>query len=135
MKPNGDLMVCKNKGRPNKEESRVMKCSDELKKEIQKLKDEMSFASGTEILIALSIASDSMVRHVNMFPEVFFMDVTANTNRQKRDLFVMVVKDASGEAYPANLTVIPSGQSWVFMKLLEETDWLSQTMTNLNTVH
>lgn len=109
----------KNKGRPNKEQKRIMNCSDDLRRELENLKREMAISDGAEVLIALSIASDKMIRHVNMFPEVFFMDVTANTNKQKRDLFVMVVKDASGECYPANLTVIPSGQLWVFLKIYQ----------------
>ena len=40
-----------------------------------------------------------MNRHVNMFPEVFYLDVKPNTNKQKRDIFLIVVKDANGKAY------------------------------------
>ena len=70
----------------------------------------MGYADGTEILLALGIATDKMTRHVHMFPEVFSMDVTCKINRQKRDLFVMVMmmKDASGEAFPGNITMVPS---------------------------
>ena len=74
----------------------------------------MACNSGTEILLALSIASDEMVRHVQMFPEVAYMDVTSKTNRQKRDVFLMVVKDASGETFIGNVTLIPSQKRWVF---------------------
>ena len=42
------------------------------------------------------------------------MDVTSKTNRQNRDLFLMVVKDASGETFVGNVTLIPSQQRWVF---------------------
>ena len=69
---------------------------------------------GTEILLALSIAINEMICHVAMFLEVMYMDVTANTNRQKCDLFVMVVKDASSETFVGNLMVIPSGKLWVY---------------------
>lgn len=96
-----------------------MSCPRKLKAELKKLKEEMSYKPGTEILLAISIASDEMTRHVHMFPEVFYMDVTYNTNRQKRDLFVMVLKDASGETFVGNLTVIPSGQLWVYMKIYQ----------------
>ena len=44
----------------------------------------------TEILLAISVASDDMIRSVHMFPEEFYMDVTANTNKQKRDLFLIL---------------------------------------------
>ena len=53
-----------------------------------------------KILLALGIATDEMMRHVHMFPEIFYMDVTCKLNRQTRNLFVMVLKDASGEAFP-----------------------------------
>ena len=84
-----------------------MKYSKKLKAELRKLKKQMSFNEGTKILLAISIASDEMIRHVSMFPEVMFMDITANTNRQKRNLFVMVVNDGSGEAFVGNITIIP----------------------------
>ena len=41
-------------------------------------------------------------------------DVTANTNRQNCDLFMMVVKDSDGITYIGNATFIPSGKRWVF---------------------
>ena len=40
-----------------------------LRVELSKLKHEMCFEKGTEMLIALSISSDQMLRHVHMFPE------------------------------------------------------------------
>lgn len=119
MSPSGDLVVYKNKGRPNAEEKTIMKCSEKLKKEIERLNEEMGYEPGTEVLLALSIASDQMIRHVDMFPEVFFMDVTANTNRQRRDVFLMVVRDASGQCYVGNMTVIPCGQAWIFSKIYQ----------------
>lgn len=119
MDKDGRLLVYKNKGRPTREETVVMNCSDAMRHELQKLKADMGYPGSTEVLLAVAIATDEMLRHVHMFPEVFFMDVTSGTNRQKRDLFVLVVRDSSGECYIGNITVIPSGQSWVFMKIYE----------------
>ena len=70
----------------------------------------MSFKNETEILLALSIASDDMAHSVDMFPEVFYMNVTANTNKQKHELFLMVMKDANEETFVGNATIIPSGK-------------------------
>ena len=120
MSPTGDLVVWKNKGRPTKEESEILKCPIKMRNALERLKKDLNFKDGTEILLALSIASDEMVRHVNMFPEVFFMDVTANTNRQKRHLFIMVVKDANGQTFIGNATVIPSEKSWVFHQIYQK---------------
>ena len=36
------------------------------------------------------------------------------TNPQKRQLFVMAVRTATGTTLPGNLTIIPSEQKWVF---------------------
>ena len=70
--------------------------------------------NGQEILLSITIADDDMIWHVHMFPEVMFMDTIANTNRQKRDLFLMVVKDASVECFIGNTTLLPCGQLWMF---------------------
>jgi hypothetical protein len=118
-KNKGQRLAFKTKGRPTLEEREVLDCSKKLRVELSKLKREMCFEKGTEMLIALSISSDQMLRHVHMFPETWFMDVTANLNKLKRDVFVMVVRDACGKCYVGNFTVIPSGQSWVFMKIYE----------------
>ena len=79
----------------------------------------MNYAKGTEIIVAISMASDKMMHAVHMFPEVFYGDVTNNTNRQKRDLFLMVVKDVNGQTFIGNATFIPSGQHWVFMTIYQ----------------
>jgi hypothetical protein len=39
---------------------------------------------------------------------------TEGTNREKKDLFVVAVRSAGGGTLPVNLTVIPSGQKWIF---------------------
>ena len=117
MNENCDLLVCKNKGRPSAEERFIMSCETKLKEAILEMKREMGFNDDTEVIIACSISSDEMLRHVHMFPEVFFVDVTANTNRQKLGLFIQVVRDTNRESHVGNVTFIPSGQAWVFLKI------------------
>ena len=70
-----------------------MYCPEKMRTELAKLKHNMCFEEGTEMSIALSISSDQMLCHVHMLPETWFMDVTANLNRLKRDGFVMVAHD------------------------------------------
>ncbi len=41
-------------------------------------------------------------------------NLNKGTNRQKRELFVVAVRSASGDTLPVNLTIIPSAQKWVF---------------------
>ena len=51
-----------------------------------------------------------------MNPEVFYFNVIVCVNRQKRELFRMVVKAAWGSTFIGNATFIPSGKKWVFLK-------------------
>ena len=119
MDKDGNLLVYNNKGRPSKEEKIVMSCSDRMRDKMSRLKAKMGYDKSTEVLLACSIASDQMLRHVHMFPEVFFMDVTSGTNRQKLDLFLLVVCDANAQCHVGNVTFISSCQSWVFLKIYE----------------
>jgi len=75
----------------------------------------MNYKSRTEILLAILIATGEMLRHTVMFPEVFCLDVTANTYKQKLDLFLMVVKDSNVNVCVGNTAIIPSDKRWVCM--------------------
>ena len=118
MDENLDLNVYKNRGRPKKSDK--IKTSRQIKREFAKLRKQMNYKKGTEILLALSLASDDMTRHVAMYPEVFYLDVTSNTNKQKRDLFLMIVKDANGHTFVGNVTIVPSGQRWVYAMIYKK---------------
>ena len=113
-----DLNVYTHRGRPSNVEKR--RTSREQKEQLRELKEKMKYNEGTEILLAVSVATDSMMRHVSMFPEVMFFDVTANTNSLKRDLFLMVIKDSNNETFIGNATVIPSGQRWVYLMIYKD---------------
>ena len=54
-----------------------------------------------------------------MNPEVLFLDVAANMNSQKREMFFAVVKGATGQTFIVNATVMPCGQGWIFLKIYE----------------
>ena len=73
-KNKGQRLAFKTKGRTTLEEREVLDCSKKLRAELSKLKREMCFEKGTEMLIALSISSDQMLCHVHMFPETWFME-------------------------------------------------------------
>jgi len=94
--------------------SEKLETEKQTRAELRKLRKEMNYKNGTEILLALSVSTNKMARRVQIFPEVFHLDVTANTNKQKRDLFLMVVKDAVGSANIDNATIIPSEKRWVY---------------------
>ena len=64
-----NLNIYTNRGRPTK--AKNLQTSVETKRDLAKLKKEMKYIDGTELLLAISITTDDMNRHVNMFPEVF----------------------------------------------------------------
>ena len=106
-----NLTLHTKRGRPTNTEK--LKTDKQTKADLSKLRKEMNYKDGTEILLALLQRTKWHV----MFKcslRFFYLDVTANTNKQKWDLFLMVVKDADGSTYISNATVIPSGKRWVY---------------------
>ena len=68
--------VYRSKGRPSQETIEMMSLLERMEEHIKLLHSKMNYKDGTEIVLNLSIASDKMICLVNMFPKVFFMDVT-----------------------------------------------------------
>ena len=112
-----NLYAQKGRGRFSKEQMEQLFLHGKLKDKLKQLRKDISMQNGQEVLLSITKADDDMIRHVHMFPEVFFMDIIVNTNRQKRDLFLVVVKDATEECFIGNVTLLPCGQVWVFTKL------------------
>jgi len=81
-----DLVQYTNRGRPSN--AQRIKTTCQTKMELSKLKKQTNSKDGTEILLAISLVTDDTNRHIAMFPEVMFIDVTANTNRQKKRLIL-----------------------------------------------
>ena len=102
-------------GRPTKESVRQkMECPELIEREMLDLRKSLRMSSENRMLLLLSLATDDMIRLVTMHPEVWYMDVTGGTNRQKRDLFMMAIRFPTGETFPGNLTILPSGKRWIF---------------------
>ena len=95
MGKDGDLLVYTNKGRPTAAQVHAIEMTGGLRNELKKLKSELKLKDGTEILLSIYVASDEMMRVVHMFPEVGYMYVASNTNKEGCDLHLLVVKDTS----------------------------------------
>ena len=70
----------------------------------------LSHGSTSKMVLLLSFSTDLMIRSIHMYPEVWFLDVTARSNKQKRNLFVLVGRKPSGNSFISNVTLIPSGK-------------------------
>ncbi len=77
----------------------LMTIPERMEEHIKSLRTEMNYKDDTEIVLILSFASGEMICMVNMFLEVFLTDVTCCTNCQNKPLFLMVLRDANGEAH------------------------------------
>ena len=78
------------------------------------MRSDNGLIDSTKMLVLISLATNEMVKFMCMYPDVWYMDCTSGTNREKKDLFVVAVRSASGDTLPVNVTVIPSAQKWVF---------------------
>ena len=78
-----------------------------------------------------------MIRAMHMNPEVQFLDVAANMNSLKHEMFFAVVKGATGQTFIVDATVMPCGQGWIFLKIYEtfssiSTEKLQSNVYNLS---
>ena len=110
------LMTYTTSGRPTKEEShKQLNCPKQVLLDIESIRKELCVEDGSRLLLLVSLATDEMVRFVAMHPETMFGDVTGSINKQKKDLYMMAVRNPTSRTFPGNLTIIPSGKRWVFL--------------------
>jgi hypothetical protein len=73
----GELFAC-SRGHPIKELTRLrLECPQQIKDDIQALRDEFLLNGKSKMLVLVSIATDEMICLVSMYPDVWFMDTTA----------------------------------------------------------
>ena len=80
MDKNDRVFAQKCKGHPTLKQAEEIKIHVELKSELRQLQKYFSMNNHFKILLSLSTADGEMQRAVHIFPEVFYMDVIANTN-------------------------------------------------------
>jgi len=51
---------------------------------------------------------------LNLFPEVIFVDVIADTNKEERPLFTATAKDSNGKTFTFFRAFLPNQKQWVF---------------------
>ena len=100
------------RGRPNGKHKVVqLKADERILSEVKELREEMSFDSDKKLVLIVSFATDDMIRETMKFPEVHFIDCTSRVNRQKRDLFLSVIRSPLGRCHVSNISIMPSGKS------------------------
>jgi len=109
------LVSTQGRGRPsNNQQHQNIFFPQELENEVLSLRRTTMIDDTEKIILLISVSSSEMVQLVAMYPEVWFMDVTSGTNRQKSDMFMLAIRTPHGITYPGNFTFLPSGKRWVF---------------------
>ena len=108
----GVVAISEPRGRPKQ-----LNVDPTIRGGIVDLREALIFDNKTKLFLLLSFSTNKIVKQTTMYPEVYFMDCTGRANRQKRELFISVVRSPSGKCYMSNVTVIPSGDLIQFFML------------------
>jgi hypothetical protein len=127
----GGLVVTTNKGQPKGASSKLTRTEKMLEDTAMlqefsgdAIRKELQLTDSQSILLVGAWISDDERRLASMFPEVLFMDVTSQTNNEKRDLFMVAGKDSHGRGFTATCIFLPSEQKWVFRWIFSHQNWL-----------
>jgi len=125
------LIVATNKGRPSKLTGILAQqfSPEDIRKQLMLREDQ-------SLLLAVCWVSDDERRLAEMFPEVLYMDVTSQTNNEKRPLFLVAGKDSCGKSFTAARIFLPSEQKWIFRWIFQNClpALLGETVTKRNKV-
>ena len=78
------------------------------------IRDELQLDGTPDILLVCAWLTDDELRLLEMFPEVWFVDVTNQTNNEKRQLLVLAGKDGMCKGFTGLRVYLPSEQKWIF---------------------
>jgi hypothetical protein len=90
----------------------------EIQAECCTMRQSLQMGDG-RILIAVAWVTSEEKRLFHLFPEVLKADVTSQTNKERRPLFLLVGKDSYGSTFTALRCFMPSEQKWMFQWLWE----------------
>ena len=107
----GILVRTKRKGRPSTEEKLQRLHGSDTYEELLK---NLELTGTPEILLACAWMTDSELRQLQMFPEVWYADITNQSNNKKRQLIVLAGKNGMNQGFTGLRAFLPSEQYWVF---------------------
>ncbi len=59
-------------------------CCDDVEDRIRQMRSDNGLIDSTKILVLISLATNEMVKFMCMYPDVWYMDCTSGTNREKK---------------------------------------------------
>jgi hypothetical protein len=79
----------------------------------------MKLDDSEAMLLFVAWGSDEDLRYITMFPQVFSIDTTYGTNREKRPLLVFAGTNNNRKNFTALRAFLPSECEWVFLYIFE----------------
>jgi MULE transposase domain/SWIM zinc finger len=86
---------------------------------IKSLRKSLMVDDNQKILLAAAWISDEERRLVSLYPEVLGVDITEQTNKEKRPLIILAGLTGDNKTYTAARALLPSAQGWVFKWFFE----------------
>ena len=77
-------------------------------------REKMKLSKTQNLLISVAWVIPSEREYFSRFPEVLFVDATAQTNNERRPLLLICGKDAKGKMFPVLRAFLPNERSWIF---------------------
>ena len=99
------LLRIKSKERPSKQSTVDKNIGTSTYEEI---KEALKLSGTPDILLACAWMTDEELRYLQMFPEVWYVDVTSQTNNEKRQLLVLAGKDCMKRGFTGIRVFLPS---------------------------
>ena len=67
-----------------------------------------------KMMIAVAWIHEQDRHYFGLYPEVVMMDVTENTNTERRPMFLVVGKDANSKTFVVMRVLMPHQKGWIF---------------------
>lgn len=90
------------------------------KRDLDELIDALQIEDGRSILVAVAWTSERQANYFRMFPDVIGLDITHNTNAEKRPMMIVVARTSNGNIIPVVNAFFPSEAKWVFTWLFTQ---------------
>ena len=66
------------------------------------------------MMVALAWVMETDRRYFGLYPEIIMIDVTENTNNEKRPMLLVVGRDADGSTFVVMRVYLPHQRRWIF---------------------
>ena len=87
---------------------------EDILKFIVEHRDDLLLTNAQHLMLAIAWVIPQEKRLFNLYPEVIFMDITSDTNKEKQTLFTITGKTASGTMYTILRAFLPNQKTWIF---------------------